>query len=301
MNEQECVLLKTSPEISLKTHYVRRYFTEKLVSNIKTVLRQNKLSGTEVRKKPGRLLIYSEKKKLPKIGKLMENIFGVTSVAFANKIGSVEKSEIILEAVKLAGMHFSEMDSFAVRVKRHGTHHFSSKQLEEEIGSAINQKINGLIVDLTSPSKELFVEVKDLETFFYTEESPAAGGLPLGCEGNVAVEFLGRKEELLAAWLMMKRGCNVFPLVEKKTKKIESHINKLKKWNSFRKFKLTELQDKKDLLEKKDIAVKAIVKADTVFSREFVAEKKRQPVPVFWPLVFYPEELFERDIKKVLG
>jgi len=43
------------------------------------------------------------------------------------------------------------------------------------------------------------------------------------------------------------------------------------------------------------------VKADTVFSREFVAEKKRQPVPVFWPLVFYPEELFERDIKKVLG
>ncbi|MBI2597779.1 MAG: hypothetical protein HYW50_01130 [Candidatus Diapherotrites archaeon] len=269
----DCVLVKVSPEISLKTHFVRQYFLNKLVSNIKQVLRAKALSGNFIKKGGGRLYIFPQKKEnVSKIAKALETVFGIQSVALCIAINSSEKEEIVSRALKVALAEIKSGDSFAVRAKIVGEKNFSGKELEVEVGSLVLQQIKNLKVDLEKPKKKLSIEVTQNYSFFYAGESGCVSGLPLGVEGNVAVFFSGKKTDLLAAFLLMKRGCNVFPVLEKNSKKIKEQLVVLEKWNSFRKFKFSQKKDLNALVEKKDISVKAVVFG-------------------FWPLLFFPKEL----------
>ena len=51
MKGYNCLLVKTAPEITLKSRNVRKYFNDKLVKNIKG------LSGNELRKAPRHLCL----------------------------------------------------------------------------------------------------------------------------------------------------------------------------------------------------------------------------------------------------
>lgn len=300
MLQPNCLLVKTAPEISLKTHFVRKYFMLKLVKNIKSALRAKGLSGTRMSKKGGRLFIYPNKtSNLGKVTKILPYIFGIHSFALAKRITSTEREKIIGEAVLAAKRHLKGSNSFAIRANVTGQHSFNRRDLNEAIGSTVLENIKGLKVDLTKPEKEVFVEVREGESFIYLEEIKGVGGLPLGCEGNVAVLFEGKSLEPLAAWLIMKRGCNFFPVVKRKSKKIVSTINKLRKWNNWRRFRFTELEDLQELIEKKDMAVQALVKADTKL-QNFKKADEKIPLPVFRPLVFYPREMINEKMKLIV-
>ncbi len=299
MLQPNCLLIKTASEISLKSHFVRKYFMKKLVSNIKSSLRANKLSGSRMVKKGGRIFLYSKPdSKLKKIIKILPFVFGIHSVALARQLDTTEKEEIVEEAVKATKNYFKKNNSFAVRANVVGKHSFSKRELNEATGSAILEKNPALKVNLTKPKKEIFVEVREKNSWIYLTQSRGFGGLPIGCEGNVAVFFEGKKAELLAGWLMMKRGCNIFPLVKGKSKKVFGHVNKLRKWNLGRSYKFTEEKRLQELAEKEDIAVQALVKADRKL-QNFKKEDEKVQLPVFRPLVFYPEKLMKEKMQLV--
>ncbi len=298
--EFNCILVKVSPEVSLKSRFVRKYFLDKLVASIKSSLRANDVSGTTIIKGNGRLFVFpDDAKNRETIFSLLGFVFGIQAIARTFYF-EFENKDSLLESTVLLGEKFLKKGTFKVDARRDMFEELSSKQLEEILGSRLLEKISGLKVNLSKPVQTLFLEVFSKRAFVFFDLVEGPGGLPLGCEGNVAVLFEGKKEELASAFLLMKRGCNVFPVVEKETEKIQTHVNHLVKWNSFRSFRFTPLNELSFLEKKDDIGVKAIVLSEKSFGKKMSAEKKSfGSLAVFWPLAFLPKEQLSRIIKAV--
>ncbi len=59
---------------------------------------------------------------------------------------------------------------FAIRCRRVGKHDFSSQELAAFAGSVVVKKL-GCPVDLTNPRFEIFIEVRDNETYIFHEKN----------------------------------------------------------------------------------------------------------------------------------
>ncbi|MFH1240295.1 MAG: THUMP domain-containing protein [Candidatus Diapherotrites archaeon] len=300
MFSPNCIIIKTAPEISLKTSFVRSYFMHKLRDSIKFPMKRENAVVKKIISAGGRMYLYTDDFK--KAEKILKTTVGIHSFAeaeqhkFTNQKHFTEK---VLDAVEDL---FEENDSFAVRVKSLEKEH-KSKDLEILLGSKINEKFSelNLIVNLNNPDKKVLAEVRKGNFYIYFEETKCFGGLPLGSQGNVAMFFTGRKEELAAALIMIKRGCNIFPVVEIETEKIVSHIEPLVKWNAGRKFTITELSHSRNLIESKNI--EAFVIADTSLDdKSFEAYRKadeKLQILVFRPLLLYPTEMLNELYKMI--
>jgi len=97
--------------------------------------------------------------------------------------------------------------TFAARVKRRGTHAWNSMDLARLIGSNLRAVSNG--VDLTDPDVEVCVTVLDERAFLVVDHDKAAGGLPLGTQDRVLCLVSGGFDSVVAAWMLMSRGCPV--------------------------------------------------------------------------------------------
>lgn len=165
-------------------------------------------------------------------------------------------------------------------------------------------------VNLTKPEFVAHIEVRDGDMYCYVEERPSLGGLPLGVEGCVGFLFSGKEHEAAAAFLLMRRGCCIYPVVEKPGRKADANIKKLVKFNSLREFKKITLQGLGDAItEHKFLALGC---ADTEAGAASAAKPGgagaacsdaiAQPrnLPVLNPLVLYPEEML-REKEKLIG
>lgn len=285
------LLVKPAPEISLKTDFVRSDFEKRLKDNIKKALKKNGVEA-EIVKGFGRMFVYSED--LNKCRKILSKIFGLHSIAQAFEFEVSDLNGIAGKTASLAEKVLKKGDSFAVRASRAGKHDFSSHDVNVAAGDAILTQVNGVKVDLKNPDREIFVEVRDKKFYVYNEELKCPGGLPVGVEGNVALFFSGKKEELAAAWLLMKRGCSVYPVVEKYSPELEKALRSLVKWNHFNEFFLAEKKDLQALIDSRKI--QAFVSAETGF-RDFSAEDSGLKLPVFRPLLF----MEEKELSDLIG
>ena len=187
-------------ELALKAEPTRRRFEETLVKNIRLSLRGLRYA---LRKERGRLFIDTISKAAVK---RLRRVPGIVSVSPAVRTRA-EISEIGSTAVKIAKSVVGAGETFAVRATRVGEHEFSSADVNREVGSAILKAVPGLEVDLSAPDHEIFVEVRGGESYVFTEVLKGVGGLPAGTQGGVLVLFSGGLDSALAAYLMMKRGC----------------------------------------------------------------------------------------------
>ena len=65
---------------------------------------------------------------------------------------------------------------------------------------------------MTNPDLTIFVEIRENDTFIYHEKIKGPGGLPLGTQGKVVVLLSSGIDSPVAAYMMMKRGCEVIAL-----------------------------------------------------------------------------------------
>jgi len=288
-NSQKCLLVKTASEISLKSNFVRKFFTKKLVQSIKFALKRNKVPFTAIARGPGRLYVISPKPK--KAQKLLSTISGIHAIAIATRFRPASYPELEGQTIAFAKHFLKKQDSFALDARASGNKEFSGKDLENRLGASVMKAVPGLKVNLSKPEKQIFLEVRARDFFIYSSQTSGLGGLPLGCEGSAAMFFSGKREELLAAFLLMHRGCNVFPVVKKKSAAIEKHLQNLVPFNDYRQFALTEEKDLPDLIEARKI--KAIATADSKTDEKSLASYQKfdqaQNLVVLRPLLLYPE------------
>ena len=92
-----------------------------------------------------------------------------------------------------------------------GKHDFTSQEMAAHCGGVVRSVVLAP-VDLTNPDLTIFVEIRDNDAYIYHEKIKGPGGLPLGTQGKVVVLLSSGIDSPVAAYLMMKRGCEVIAL-----------------------------------------------------------------------------------------
>ena len=194
-------------EVGLKSSKVRSRFEKKLVKNIKAAI------ACEVDRNQGRIYIFPQV--FDDAIKNLNRVFGIVSYSPAistyTDFDDIDKTlgdyveKLICENI------LDENTKFAIRCRRVGDHDFSSQEMAAYCGGVVRKRILAP-VDLTNPDLTIFIEVRGEDTFIYHEKIPGPGGLPLGTQGKVVCLVSSGIDSPVAAYLMMKRGCEVIAL-----------------------------------------------------------------------------------------
>ncbi|MEM0359954.1 MAG: THUMP domain-containing protein [Candidatus Diapherotrites archaeon] len=297
MLEPNLLLVKPSPEIFLKSEKVKVYFNKKLRENIKCALHNNKIGFFGLEQGRGRMFLQC--KNLLKAQSVLCRVFGIHSLAPAFAFSATD-----LESVKETVVEFCQgrvgKGSFAVRASRSGEQPYSSQEIERAAGAAMLQAFPFLKVDLSAPDVVVSIELFEEKAVCYVEEIDCFGGLPQGVEGAIGMFFSGKKEEAVAAWLLMKRGCNIFP-IGKNTPSVRKNLSLLEPWNAYRKFMLTNPKNLEKLIVERETLVLASAENRTSKKDFAKYEKndKKMPLPVLRPLLFLPKKELNRLLQTI--
>lgn len=194
-------------EIGIKSPKIRSRFERKLVKNIKATFE------CEVERNQGRIYIFP--KDFEEGIEKLNRVFGVVSYSPATSTRADYESidetlgqytrELISEGL------IDENTKFAIKCRRVGTHEFTSQEMAAHCGGVVRNVVLAP-VDLTNPDLTIFVEIRDDDAYIFHEKIRGPGGLPLGTQGKVVVLLSSGIDSPVAAYLMMKRGCEVIAL-----------------------------------------------------------------------------------------
>ena len=194
-------------EIGLKSPKIRSRFERKLVKNIEATFE------CDVERNQGR--IYIHPKDFNEGIEKLNRVFGVVSyspaISTKTNYENIDKTlsnytqDLIDEGI------LDENTKFAIKCRRVGTHDFTSQEMAAHCGGVVRNVILAP-VDLTNPDLTIFVEIRDDDAYIFHEKVKGPGGLPLGTQGKVVVLLSSGIDSPVAAYLMMKRGCEVVAL-----------------------------------------------------------------------------------------
>ncbi len=314
MRPPECVLVRLG-EIALKSPQVQNRMFAILLHNMRAAL-----EGLEynMETNPNRIFIYT--KQIPEAIERARKVFGVTSVSPCwTCFSGLNDIRMLVSDITSDVLKLTEKDSFAIRAHRVGRHRFSSKEIMEEAGAAV-KRVTGAKVDLTKPDKEIQIEARSRKTYVFVEKFPAAGGMPVGASGGI-VSIIENPADVAAAWLMMKRGCEILAVASEDSAEL---IDKLRAWDSQMGVQIYErgILDKaaenisgieKDaarriilarlasLIAEKEGALGISVGTASDANLGFIGQvDKMSLAPVYMPLQLYPEKEL-KAIMKLMG
>lgn len=194
-------------EIGVKSSGVRSQFEKRLVKNIKATF------DCSVDRNQGRIYIYP--KQFDEGIEKLNMVFGVVSYspAVSTQFTFDKLNETLTYYVEqLISENVLDINTkFAIKCRRVGTHDVSSQEIAAYCGSVVKNVVDAP-VDLSNPDLTIFVEVRDDDAYIFHEKIKGPGGLPLGTQGKVVCLISSGIDSPVAAYLMMKRGCEVIVL-----------------------------------------------------------------------------------------
>ena len=300
--EFEVVIVKPA-ELILKSKQVRKNFEQILIRNIKSCLKQKEIEFDRMERRGARILIYSPEPE--EVMKDIQTIFGIVSLSLAVEIGT-EISALKRTALELAlDTGLNKDKTFGVRVKKATESSLKARDLESEIGADI-QKHTKAKVNLTKPDIWVRIEIINKHAFLFTEVVRGLGGLPLGVSGKAVCLISDSKESALAAWMIMKRGCEVFPLHlrsdEKENIKFRKNCSLLEKFAWGSKIKPHSIKSKftlkNALSEAEKLAKETKAKAIVLGSRK-IPKNLKAKLPIFTPLIGFEDKDIQKQIKQI--
>lgn len=173
----------------------REFFERKLIETIK------RATGVKVRRKYGRIEVeYREglESRLSKIPGI--RYFGVGF-----------KTDLDLESIKKAALEVlpDNFETFKVDTSRSNkSFPMNSVEVNRKVGAFIVEN-TGKKVDLTNPDVTVWIEICEKEAYVYSKRYEGIGGLPVGVAGRVVALISGGIDSPVAAFMAMKRGCEV--------------------------------------------------------------------------------------------
>jgi thiamine biosynthesis protein ThiI len=191
-------------EIALKRGN-RPAFVNRLVDNVGRALR-----GTGVRRVrsvPGRIVVnLAPDADWEEIRRRLHCVCGVANYSLSWR---TERDIDAITAKVLEAIDGRQFATFAVRAKRADkSFHWPSPEINRIVGGAVEAQSHAA-VDLDDPELTITIEVVPHEAFVALERLPGPGGLPVGCSGTVLALLSGGIDSPVAAWRMMRRGCEV--------------------------------------------------------------------------------------------
>jgi thiamine biosynthesis protein ThiI len=199
-------------ELALKSPGIRNWYEKILIKNIVAMLNSRGIPYSRIRREWGRIFIETID---PHAAEAVADVFGVVSTSAAlTTEPSLEDAASVCAA--LAQNFIRDGEFFAIRARKSGNHPFSSVDIGKACGDAVWNSMENEgkkpRVNLTSPDKEIFVEMRQSLAYIYLETFIGVGGLPLGTQGSMVVLISGGFDSSVAAWIMMKRGVMIIPV-----------------------------------------------------------------------------------------
>lgn len=214
------VVLVRYGELALKSRYVRRQLEDRLVTNVREMFAANEVECI-LHSERGRVFVHAEDEGAAL--RLLRRVFGIVSVSPAEEAPS-DLEALTREVVAYARGVLEPGTSFAIRARRSGEHPYTSPELARVLGRAVQDAIPDLAVNLDAPDRQIHVDVRGPRAYVFHEVVKGPGGLPLGSQGKVLAP-IEDDEGLVAAWLMMRRGCRVVAAGDEPT------VSILRKWD----------------------------------------------------------------------
>jgi thiamine biosynthesis protein ThiI len=199
------IILVHYGEIILKGRN-RSKFERKLVDNIRQKLTNQPVKVT---RRTGRLVIelFDDWQQKP-IAEQLRKTFGIENVAFGT---TVERNvdAFAQEAIRILNEK-DDWQTYAIRTSRvDKSFPVESMDINREVGAACGEAFPDKSVDLDDPDTQVNIEITPRTTYVTGDKQKGYGGLPVGVSGKVLCLISGGIDSPVAAWHMMKRGCDV--------------------------------------------------------------------------------------------
>jgi thiamine biosynthesis protein ThiI len=194
-------LVRFSGEISTKARRTRSRFQRRLAANLRDAFEAHGIDAT-VEETWSRLYVAAEDDRYLEP---LTRVFGISSCSPIIGECRAELAEIVATGREL----FADAvrgRRYAVRARRSGKHDFRSSDVLDQLGAAL---LPGATVDLGDPEVIVQVEVRGGRCFFFSDQVPAANGLPLGVQGLAVSLLSGGFDSAIAAWMALRRGINL--------------------------------------------------------------------------------------------
>jgi tRNA uracil 4-sulfurtransferase len=268
------VFLVRFGELALKSRFVRRQLTERLVANIQDLFAAD---GVECITESDEARVYVHANDLAAARGILRRVFGVVSFSPAEEVRA-EVGPVREAVLSEASRALSPGRTFALRIRRVGTHPFTSQDLARMLGDEVRRAQPDVRVDLTAPDVAIHVELRRNRGFIFREIVPGPGGLPLGSQGR-ALAVVHDEAGLVAAWMGMKRGCRVAVA----TSDGQGLVEPLRRWDV--RLKVLSLPDEEGLRD-----LLRVARADAIFlgTRWETFDTRKRPaldVPIFEPVL----------------
>jgi thiamine biosynthesis protein ThiI len=198
--------ITVSGDVYLKSRSTQVGLINRFRANLERALATAGYEGQIKRIRTHRFVVTPDTEVLDQVRAAALTVFGVSSVDTATAVDYTTKEDLA-EKVAALSMERVGTETFAARVKRRGTHDWDSVDLAKLIGSHLVS--TGGRVDLDNPEVKVAVTVLDDSAFLVTDHAVGAGGLPLGTQDRVLCLISGGFDSVVAAWMLMSRGCPV--------------------------------------------------------------------------------------------
>ncbi len=204
---KEIILVKYG-EIILKGGN-RPVFERVLIKNIKSAL--SAFSDIKITVAQATIYIETKDNDIDDVIEKLSKVFGIVSICRA---GVFEKD---IESMKNGAVQYCSKSlkngmSFKVEAKRADKRFpLDSIQIAREVGGAIHDAIDGLIVDVHNPEVLVRVEVRDNYSYVYStlDRIKGRGGMPTGTGGRATLLLSGGIDSPVAGYMIAKRGVQI--------------------------------------------------------------------------------------------
>ena len=186
----------------------RPFFEKALVRNVESALVP--IEGAVVRRGASRVYVENvPDDKLDAALDILGRVYGIHSYSPGLRLrqdfdaaASALADMVAVERAKLP----QETVLFRVEAKRADKRFpMKSNEIAAEAGGVILDRVPGLKVSLEHPEMTAYIEIRE-QAYCYTRVLPGPGGMPVGCNGRVALLLSGGIDSPVAGCMIAKRG-----------------------------------------------------------------------------------------------
>ncbi len=199
-------IVKLFPEIIIKSSPVRKRMIRQLSNNLNKLLEP---ISDEVRvvRFWDKLEVTGPDDELveKQVRTVLAQTPGINSFSRVHSFPLGGFDDIYQKTEAIWGSHLTDK-TFCVRVKRTGSHDFTSNDIEKYVGGGLNQHTAASGVKLKDPDITVRLEIKDDRLFVIENTKVGLGGFPLGTQDSVISLISGGFDSGVATYHCIRRG-----------------------------------------------------------------------------------------------
>lgn len=200
-------IAKLFPEITIKSSPVRKRLTRQVRDNLRRLLRPLD-ARIDVQRDWEKLdiVVPDDRHDLAEsVANVLATTPGIGKFSRVEALPLVSLDDLRERVVASWGQRLAGK-TFCVRVKRTGSHDFSSMDVERHVGAGLYELGVSAGVRLRNADLVVPIEIRADKVFLLQETHQGLGGFPLGSQDSVVSLISGGFDSTVASYLTMKRG-----------------------------------------------------------------------------------------------